>query len=344
MAQNGIDNSNLWDPIYRDGQVDAMILIAQGNDANDPGPADQHEIVFRHIVWRKRTGFVRGARVIGSQKGTALAPYGQSLEHFGYPDGGSQPVLLQEDEAYAPADPANPRWNDPYEPADIVLDGNRWSYLVYRKLEQDVRRFAERLLNSATQAADAAVAGMPQATDEQRRARRAAYEEAYERRLGNRGAEILGRFEDGTPIALSDQPRGLRSGLNSFDYRAGGALDPNGESHMRVMNARTAGVAGWQRDQVFPRRGIPYDDRPREDRERYPTPGEGAMGYAPDELPERGVGILFMAYNNDIARQFETVQGRIGRDALLRPGSGYVRMRGGEYFLVPTISWMRNLA
>src|SRR5262245_45623460 len=114
-------------------------------------------------------------------------PRGQSIEHFGYVDGRSQPLFFATDVISERQASGVQRW-DPSAPLSLALVADPYtesdedclgSYLVFRKLEQNVCGFREReaqlaqwlgLKGSAVQRA---------------------------------GALIMGRFRDGTPLTAS---------------------------------------------------------------------------------------------------------------------------------------------
>jgi deferrochelatase/peroxidase EfeB len=120
----------------------------------------------------------------------------------------------------------------------------------------------------------------------------------------------VGRFEDGTPIVL--QPgaagRSLRKTPavpNDFNYSG----DPQGlscpfQAHTRKSNPRLESVKpnapfadtdAIELGHRIARRGIPYG-------------GDLNLSEDPDELPEAGVGLLFMCYQSNIENQFEFIQ------------------------------------
>lgn len=147
------------------------------------------------------------------------------------------------------------------------------SYLVYRKLHQDVSSFRNYVNDTAEQLR---------------------FDPEW---LASR---IVGRWQDGTPIILSpDAPDGTISGdpdkINNFLF----TQDPKGlgcpiGAHIRRSNPRD-GLAGGV-DAVnghrLLRRGIPY--------------GEPLQEGVPDDGSERG--LLFLAFNVNLREQFEFVQ------------------------------------
>jgi deferrochelatase/peroxidase EfeB len=170
--------------------------------------------------------------------------------------------------------------------------------------------------------------------------------------LGDPGAMAIGRFEDGTPLALRKKESELREPENDFTY--GG--DPEGNKcpvfgHIRIVNPRRES----DKPHRIARRGITYGD---------PTPPSEAGS----ELPERGVGLLFQCCQADIANQFEYLQ-RLANDhddpLVGQPDSKhrlqlpkvygksekrvpfefkrFVTLKGGEYFFIPSISFLEDL-
>ena len=225
------------------------------------------------------------------------------------------------------------------------------SYFVFRKLEQNVKRFKQR-------------------------------EEALANALGlagvdaeRAGALVVGRFEDGTPLVLAsgekDEPP-----FNDFNF----ASDPKSErcpfrAHIRKPNPRRGSTAflnefrlrdhrGGERGHIMARRSITYGSRHLD--------GRGV----PVDWPSGGVGLLFMAYMADIANQFEFTQAAwannkdfvdlwagidpvIGQVTQARPLAGndgwsdksnldfdiadFVTLKGGEYFFAPSLSFLRSI-
>jgi deferrochelatase/peroxidase EfeB len=266
---------------------------------------------------------------------------GDGIEHFGYLDGRSQPLFVDEDLDGERATGID-HWN-PLVPLSHVLvadpgapqhDHAFGSYLVYRKLEQHVRAFKEQEARLA--------AGLGLSGEDAERA----------------GALLVGRFEDGTPLALSGTG-GMRPVPNDFDYAddPGGARCPPG-AHVRTVNARIGDPA---KRVVIARRGQSYGQRT-----------DDPNGADLSDKPNGGVGLLFLAVVAGLETQFEAVQraanGEDGApvDAIMgqRAGSSarlatrwddpaapvvplavepVVTLLGGEYCFLPSIDFLRGL-
>jgi Dyp-type peroxidase family len=354
----GARSGLLSDPDSQDFQdhlrdPDALLLVAADDAATAKTVADD---LLTQLLGD-------GISLLGIDEGLALrrqppagSAKGTAIEHFGYADGISQPLLLADEVAAEP----QAEWDPAFSPLKLALvrdfnaatDAGFGSYLVYRKLEQDVAKFKQ----SEDQLADVLGLTGP----------------AHDRA----GALAVGRFEDGTPVATpAGQPGGL---VNDFNY----AADADGlgcpfHAHVRKTNPRgdTARRLGAneadERLHLMPRRGITYGTR-------------ADLPELNGPFPSNGVGLLFMAYNSDIRRQFEFTQAswsnnpafvddaaagipKTGVDpvtspaALLDPAGvqtwrensaaepkafafgGAVTLVGGEYFFAPAISSIARL-
>jgi Dyp-type peroxidase family len=270
------------------------------------------------------------------------------IENFGYVDGRSQPLALQEDVDQENRYGGTDQW-DPSIPLRQLLVRcpggtlavSHGSYFVFRKLEQNVRDFMRREDNLA---------------------------EALG--IGERaGASVVGRFENGTPVTLHEFertpiPEGTAGVPNNFNYLADGGLKCPFAAHIRKANPRSD--TPYSKSHLMARRGILYGNRSDD-------PNDGEI----DNKPTGGVGLLFMAYQSDFVDQFEFTQRTwanninfpqpdIGIDPVIgQPGgaggqqypreygvslgdrfdfSGFVTMRGGEYFFAPSISFLKAIA
>jgi Dyp-type peroxidase family len=336
-----------WERPFRDGDVHVLVMIS----AKDEAHLEERNRRVRGAV--ERSG---GASVACFQLGAALEG---GREHFGYADGFAQPAIEGSGFDELPGQGAvdGDGWR-PIKPGEFILGyedeqgtttpapppddfGVNGSYLVYRKLHQDVAGFRRQLRDAA------------------------AHYPGGEEMLA---AKIVGRWRDGTPLArcpahpdpalVADPGRN-----NAFDY----ADDPDGVNcpvgaHVRRMN---------------PRRSLPFDgklvNRHRIIR-RGITYGDPLPDGADDDGAERGV--IFMCLQASLARGFEFVQSQwanggnafhLGQDQdvilgpqdthgtakmtvpgappfFLGPLSRVVTVRGGEYYFTPGINGLKYLA
>jgi Dyp-type peroxidase family len=296
-------------------------------------------------------------------------------EHFGFADGAAQPAIEQvseenkdgggvpgkdrgwralalgefvlgfEDEESRTA--RNPRKRPlPSAPSDPL--GRHGTYMVWRKLHQDVALFRRTLRDAA-----------------------AHYNGGDEALLA---AKIVGRWQDGSPLISA--PHGPQPGFDpaapgANDFRYG--HDPHGlacplGAHIRRANPRDGldpepGADGGDGKLTFRhriiRRGMPYGP---------PLP----PGVLEDDKQERG--LVFVCFNASISRQFESVQRQwlndgnifhLGHDSdfllganeragkmtvqgdppfILRPQAAFVVTRGGEYLFAPGITGLAAIA
>lgn len=283
---------------------------------------------------------------------TMLLPDG--IEHFGFADGISQPVLAGTQWAQRST---APRW-DTVAPGEFVLGlvdelglvaesprigpadlGRHGSYLVMRQLEQHVERFHSYLGDQAN----------ARGVDPD-----------------DLAAELVGRRRDGTSLAIgAPAERGRR---NDFGYEHDGLglgcplgahvrrANPRDSTRDGSTSAREKALRSANRHRIL-RRGRPYG----------PT-DETRTGDEPR-------GLLFLAFNADIERQFEFVQhtwlgnpvfaglaGELDPITVEQPGDGgtfsiprrpardklhglpsFTTTRGGAYFFLPGIEGLRTL-
>jgi Dyp-type peroxidase family len=343
-----------WDEPFQqdadDTAIHAMMLLAD----DDPD---------RVQAWaRSRVALMeaKGISILGVEHGQAIRNVeGRGIEQFGYVDGRSQPLFIQQDvDEEKKTDPKKGFIWDPAFKLDRVLvpdpggssDRSHGSYFIFRKLEENVKGFKDK------EGELAKALGLKG--------------EAKERA----GAMVVGRFEDGTPVVRHDEPVDDDVENNDFDFTG----DPNGlkcpfRGHIRKTNPRGESVGPrvtleQERAHIMARRGITYGERTFD-----PVTGE------PSDEPEGDVGLLFMAYNVDVANQFEFTQRlwvnnleflkpNTGLDPVLGQGAsgspdhhkwvdgwgdttkvatldfhGYVTLKGGEYFFAPSRSFFASL-
>jgi Dyp-type peroxidase family len=338
-----------WEPTFA-GDVDALILLA-----NDDTMALQQA----SAALKARIDSLGGAAaVVGIEVGRAQRNKedGQGIEHFGYVDGRSQPLMLEEDIKNEEANGGIDQWNPTIPLSQVLvpcpgaeLEASFGSFFVFRKLEQNVRAFKrhEGALANALQSQSGTNPG----------------------ELA--GAYVVGRFENGTPTAVSpvEVPLHGKPVANDFNFDTDQAgLRCPFAAHIRKTNPRDKTINS--NVHLMARRGIPYG-------ERADDPNDGAV----DNKPEGGVGLLFMAYQSSIEGQFEFTQQSwvnspgfhfraqpqpVGIDPVIgQPDhaspqryplhygvgplsepfdfSSFVRMKGGEYFFAPSRSFLQRL-
>ncbi len=305
---------------YLAENIDALLLLAD----------DSEEFLLRKVrelVTSLESSNV--ATVLAVEIGRALrTDDGEGIEHFGYVDGRSQPLFLKSDFRDLAADGSidiskttekvNDKairresgaldfWN-PFAQLDLALlpdlaakdDQAFGSYFVFRKLEQDVLRFtmAEQGLADAL--------GL-QGADRERA-----------------GAMAVGRFRDGTPLTLGENDGAVPAKSNNFRYDGLNAnldalpLAPKDrlglkcpfQAHIRKSNPRQSlnaldddpaaiGQAeAGDRGRRIVRRGIPFGKRV----------GQVDRFQVLDDLPSKGVGLLFACFQRSITRQFGFMQ------------------------------------
>ena len=338
-----------WEPTFAQ-EVDALILLADDN------PAALHAA---SAALRARIEALGGAAVIvGTEIGRVQRNKEdqEGIEHFGYVDGRSQPLMLLEDIRKEEAHGGIDQW-DPTIPLSQVLvpcpgsalDVSCGSFFVFRKLEQNVRGFKQQEQDLAS-----------------------ALEAQSGRNPGElAGAYVVGRFENGTPTATSpvEVPLHGKPVSNNFNFDTDGAgLRCPFAAHIRKTNPRDQTIGA--NAHLMARRGIPYGERQ-----------DGLNDGQISNKPEGGVGLLFMAYQSSIEGQFEFTQqawannpnfhfnapslpvgidpviGQAGHSAPQRyplayaagplsapiDFSGFVKMKGGEYFFAPSRSFLQRL-
>jgi Dyp-type peroxidase family len=282
------------------------------------------------------------------------------VEHFGFRDGLSQPFVdmglgdtlpgggtPSRDRTWSPVAPGEifldqPDENDEVQLLPISKDLTLGStFLVFRKLEQDVAAFRGFLNRMRPKDKEAQTA---------------------------LSAQFVGRWPNGVPLVLSpdqqrDVNREMEDTLNDFRYAADDPLGvkcPLG-AHIRRANPRDVGGRGEARRHRILRRGISYGG---------PLLKDGVL----DDGESRG--LLFIAANSRIDLQFEVIQSSwinggeflgqagLGRCPLtgdhagavsdrffetgaIAPMTGlprFVTTRGGDYFFAPGIKALRMMA
>ncbi|MEP3388458.1 MAG: Dyp-type peroxidase [Reichenbachiella sp.] len=349
--RSGMDKRDLGDPSREEwelpfkGNVHACLLLIDNRLTDLENRVDSLK-----EAWGEAIANIQWGRKL-------LNHHKQTIEHFGYVDGISQPIFTKK--AYDKVKNKT-RW-DPKANLSLVLSPepntcSYGSYLVFRKLEQNVKAFKEAEKKLAE------FLGFVGETEEVA------------------GALIVGRFENGLPVVKmgSVLDPEIPSEDNDFQFD----IDPDGvrcpfHSHIRKTNPRGDNdrffgkeenrIGEKERLHRIARRGITYDDIGR----------GGNLEFYPDA----GVGLLFLCFQSNIENQFEFIQRNwvnnndfpvpfTGIDPLIGQGknrsdlahndaeqkwmdvhrlpkskslSDFVTMKGGAYFYAPSIIFFKNL-
>ena len=356
LGDSGPSDPGTWEePLRGDG----LHILATVN-ARDDGP-------LRDELDRLREGAARAGGVTEAYAQPAKLLPG-TREHFGFADGFAQPAVAGVEDAEQRADGGGMldkgRWRPlgtgefilgygdedtladpahavmPHAPRDPL--GRSGTYMVWRKLRQDVALFRRTLRDAA-----------------------ARYDGGDAKKLA---AKVVGRWQNGAPLVTypDAQPGSFDArdrSVNAFHY----AEDPHGYgcpvgAHIRRSNPRDLQdfeTALTFRHRII-RRGMPYGD-PLLPEDR--TEDDGA---------DRG--LVFVCFNASISRQFEGIQAQwlndgnalhLGHDSdfllghplgtgkmtvqgarpfLLGPQGPFVTTRGGEYLFVPGLRALAALA
>jgi Dyp-type peroxidase family len=314
-----------WDMPYRD-RVDVMVLLASGTiDSLDQLEAD--------VIAR-----LQGFRLVGIEAGYQYRnDDGQTIEHFGYVDGISGPRFIRADVDFERSNNRHRQWDPAFPMAEVLIacaGGGYGSFAVFRKLEQNVRRFeaVERRIHGS-----AKISGEP-------------YEPSAE--------VLIGRTIDGRPVNLAAQLP-AEATENGFDHaRQPGC--PVG-AHIRKANPRT----GEARSSTIARRGIPYGTRstpPHEPQpnEELPEVGVGllfhahmadirgqfesmqqSLNHVDDDTPRDPVAGQGPAAAAQHGAWKDPRGGRETPDA--EELGGHVTLRGGAYLFAPSLPFLRSL-
>jgi Dyp-type peroxidase family len=351
LNDTGRNNPQNWDEVWRGNRVHAWI----GVNAVSPEALDARCAAMQTLLQETGGGFL-----LAAQDAAALVVNGEitTKEHFGFTDGFANPDYLGVERNSQPGQGklmpdgtwahlatgelllgyADEAGELPVAPVPHILASNG-TFMVYRKLHQNVATFRAYLDHHAT---------------------------LYAGGKEKLAAKFIGRWRDGTPIELSpdQEDQTITQDPNrstNFTF----AADPEGTrcpvgAHIRRVNPRDA--FGFQGKLInrrrITRRGLPYGKAVPEDETTTDT-------------DERGV--IFIALNANLSRQFEFVQqqwiqygndARLGneKDALLGNHAdqgrfvvqgdtsatnppfvcsnlpNFVELRGGDYFFLPSIT------
>lgn len=334
IGRNRDPPSTEWEVPYR-GDIHAVVSLA--HDSTEVLEAKTEEV---------SEDFQEVATILAVERGTVLRnEKGEPIEHFGYVDARSQPLFLKGDldvEREAGVD----AW-DPSAPLGLVLVADPFtneedsfgSFLVFRKLQQDVAGF------------NAGVAAL---------AARLAVKESLA------GALVVGRFKDGTPV--TERPWDGLGAVNNFGYLPGDGVGNRCPFHAHIRKANQRGSnpllgAAEERARRIVRRGVPYGIRPAAEEKGllfmcFQSDVERQFEFIqrswsdnpnfPEFLPLSGLNTgddALIGQHPKASQKWPREWGRSGRilGRTVFNFGGYVRLRGGEYFFAPSLSFLRNL-
>jgi Dyp-type peroxidase family len=357
LYDTGKNDPENWDAVWRDERVHVWLAVyAQGLPALEDACA-------RILQTMDHT---HGAKLLQAQDACSIYLNNQptSYEHFGYRDGFGNPDFKGAERECVPGQGklakdgtwealatgefllgyADEAGELPVAPIPHLLARNG-TFMVYRKMHQNVAAFRNYLEEKG---------------------------KLYSGGKEKLASKFVGRWRDGTPVELSPEREDKsivaddnRNTNFTYGNDLGGLRCPIG-AHIRRANPRDAfGFNGQliNRRRIM-RRGLPYGQ------------------YVPDGQPvndqdERG--ILFMALNASLFRQFEFVQqqwieygndAHQGNDKDLLTGNhdgksrfvvqgtadaknpaficaqlpNFVELRGGDYFFMPSLTALQMIA
>jgi len=249
LGDSGNSDPKQWKQPFDSDTIDGVLIIASDNEDEPERLSDQ----IKEGAQKMQINF------IGNQKGKGLKENGKDIEHFGFRDGISQPLVrgINDDKIAKLKDPPH---QIPSDPEDFVLSGfednlswvNEGSFLVYRRLQQDVDGFWDFMNSTAT-----SVGMSPEKL----------------------AAKFVGRWKSGASLAKndldSDPGVSPTSDDNDFTYMeddADGKITPR-FSHIRKSFPRGDGVfdsieknkKANNRHRML-RRGIPYGTKQDKDK------------------------------------------------------------------------------
>ncbi|CAL2093066.1 Dyp-type peroxidase family [Tenacibaculum sp. 190524A02b] len=342
------DKPDNWEFPFQQ-KIDALLILAYGGDNLDNKVSESYLDNEIQII-KNETHDVLSILTI--EKGYVLRnEQGMVIEHFGFVDGLSNPVFLKSD--YEEWEKEGTDTYDPSAPFGLVAvndangknpDISFGSYFVYRKMQQNLKGFKNQSKEFASELSNSLNSRV---------------EEEFAKALA------FGRYKDGTPLVKNS-----KAILNNFDYQN----DMEGlkcpfHSHIRKTNPRgdtnrkSNTPLRNERSKRIVRRGISYGSKDLDPKEEWTD-----------------AGLLFLSCQSDIEQQFLVMQcGWSDNANFLNEGVGHdpitgdqnantneknkswnleingkkittnfrykdlVKVKGGEYFFAPSISFCKNL-
>lgn len=355
-----------WEELYKGDKIDALFIVA----------SDHEDDIESYVTKLIEEAGQNGATCTGIEAGKSLLnEQGKQVEHFGFRDGVSQPLITGIDDQLIDE---RKDYKDAFFPEDFVLSdlpgklswANNGSFLVYRKLEQNVAGFWNFLRTKYK---------MGETT----------------RKPEELAALLVGRWKSGAPLAVHnfDPVSPKFSSEDDFVYMTNGTkiMDVVDDGNKTTVTKASADIEGdntpkfahtrWSnpRDSERSRTMLSNEDRLAESNKHrilrrgipYGAPWgsdtmtkEAMEDNKVEEKEQRRRGLLFICYQRDIEQQFEFIQRQLSNTQNWRTVAGshkdiinlqatngykklgiehYVTTKGGEYFFSPSISALKNL-
>ena len=297
LGDTGLSAPDQWETPFKDAsKIHALLLLY----ARDPDELKQ-------LIDLQKALLDPSMKILDE---FATTPKIEGKEHFGFKDGISQPGIkgVRQDsdqevletgefvlgytdhQGELPESPTIPAEQDVRHllPKSQQVGaqgrkdlGKNGSYLVFRKLYQDVGFFQSEIEEKANKIPPSLAPDGIQPSDWLK-------------------AKLVGRFPNGSPLALSDQPSGSTANANAFGYAK---EDPDGikcpfGSHVRRANPRD----------VLPSASGAVLSKTIVNNHRIIRRGRIYGPYFTPETADADRGLYFIALMSDISRQFEFVQ------------------------------------
>nr|WP_314493458.1 Dyp-type peroxidase domain-containing protein [uncultured Chryseobacterium sp.] len=316
MKDSKIDDIEFckWESGFRN-IIHAMILIADDNLAS---LKEEESSICEEIEKFAKIRIIENGNVLKNNEGAGI-------EHFGYADGISQPLFFSEEVENFENKYKNSRINiKPFFPLSQILlkdpfckDSDAFgSYLVFRKLEQDVKGFKDK---------------------EAEMAEKLGWKGDKEEEVG---AIIVGRFEDGTPHVLSKKEGIIDNLTNNFNYNHIASGKCPFLNHIRATNERD----DENKKMIMARRGIPYGIFSGERRDV----GLLFMSFQ-SNIQAQFEATQIKANNSNDLIIGQKLPKKIDLDCFDKENNekvdikSFVTLKGGEYFFAPSISYLKNM-
>ncbi|MFP5273651.1 Dyp-type peroxidase [Coleofasciculus sp.] len=360
------DDVEQWEDSFQQ-EIHALVLLAGDKivgprtqeakllERKNPELLHKQPALLAQQVEKIKTELANIATVAHEDIGYVLrsSETGAEMEHFGFRDGVSQPLFLKADIDKEKENSDFSKW-DPSAPLNLVLfkdplgkkDESYGSFLVYRKLEQNVKAWNKDVVNNLAEKLEAS----PDLA----------------------GAYTMGRFQDGTPVVLQNTESSQQPEENNFNY----AEDNEGlkcpfHAHTRKVNPRGETPVPLEEEKMhrIVRRGINYGPLPSEE----PETGAGLLFLCFQASLSNQFNFMQKAW----AKERNFVRRDVGTDVVIgvekkeKDNNGnlvavtetyqwstnwgesgqteadfthWVTMKGGEYFFAPCMSFLKSFA